>query len=193
MEKFFNAHPGISIFLRKIVELNFREQKCIIREHFNALPQDRVLDFGCGTGELSVFFSPEQYTGIDIDSHNIAYAKKHYRGNFLVADGTKLPFTDKSFTKILIVGVFHHLNDAQSIEAIREIKRVLAPEGIVLCMEDTMSRSWITELMHKIDQGDYIKSFDSWHKMFQNEFALEKSWTFKNGICFYSAFLMKMK
>jgi len=186
----FLSNPSISIILRKIVELNFRKQKQVIKKYFSVTESDKILDLGCGTGELSVFFPAQNYTGIDIDPKNIKYATSHYKGKFLVADGKDLPFPDNSFSKILVVGVFHHLSDTDSKEVINEIKRVLKPDGKFLVMEDTKTKNPITTLMHRLDQGEYIRNKEDWHKLFSNEFSVENSFSFKNGICFYTTFLL---
>lgn len=189
----FLSSPSISIILRKIVENNFRKQKKIIKKYFLIASKDRLLDIGCGTGEFSVFFSSEGYTGVDINPANIRYASSHYKRKFLVADGKKLPFPDNSFSKVLVVGVFHHLSDIDSQKVINEIKRVLKPDGKFLVMEDTESDNCITTLMHRLDQGKFIRSKLEWWKMFENDYLVENNFTFKNSICFYSAFLLSQK
>ncbi|MDO8430333.1 MAG: class I SAM-dependent methyltransferase [bacterium] len=185
------SRPEISIFLRKIVEINFRNQKKIIRQNFEANPSDRVLDIGCGTGEFSPSFSKSKYVGIDIDQKNITYAKKHYKGDFRVADGTQLPFENGSFDKILIVGVFHHLSTADCKLVFGEMKRVLKKGGQILIMEDTKSDRFLVKFMQSVDQGAYIRNFSEWNSLLSNNFYIQKSGSFNNGACFYSYFLIK--
>ncbi|MDO8594545.1 MAG: class I SAM-dependent methyltransferase [bacterium] len=182
---------SVAIVLRKIVELNFRRQKKAIREFLPLGSKDRVLDLGSGTGEFAPLFPVAQYEGIDIDPSNIAYAKRHYPHHFQVADALRLPFGEKSFTAILIVGVLHHLSIEECGRVLAEMKRVLAREGRVLIMEDTKSPRWITRLMHHLDQGAYIRTEEEWQKLFTSHFNVEKHWTFNNGVCFYSAFVLR--
>ncbi len=188
---FLGSHPAITIILRKIAEVNFKAQKAIIKKYFLASKNESVIDIGCGTGEFSRFFSNEQYIGIDVDEKNIQYAKKHYLKSFIVADAKQLPFGDHVFDKVLIVGVLHHLGGEECEQVVREIKRVLKNGGKALIMEDTKSDSWIIQSMQSIDQGSYIRTFDAWRQLFQGHFDIEKEYTFKNGICFYSLFLLR--
>lgn len=185
------SRPKISIFLRKIVEVNFRTQKKIIRQYFTADPNERVLDLGCGTGEFSPHFSKSQYIGIDIDPKNIAYARKHYNGDFRIADGRRLPFPNENFDKVLVVGVFHHLSTEDCRLVFKEIKRMLKKYGKILIMEDTRSGRPIVKFMQSVDQGAYIRDFSEWNSMVAENFIIEKSGTFNNGACFYSYFLLR--
>ena len=186
------SRPEISIFLRKIVEVNFRTQKKMIGKYFESGPNECVLDLGCGTGEFSPSFSKSQYIGIDIDPKNIVYARNHYRGNFLVADGRRLPFPDESFDKVLVVGVFHHLSTDDCRSVFKEIKRALKKGGRVLIMEDTHSNRFIVRILQSVDQGAYIRDFSEWNSLLIDNFTIEKSGVFNNGACFYSYFLAKL-
>lgn len=197
MSKILNllgASPRASIVLRKLVELNFRKQKQVIKNFLASGRKGTVLDLGCGTGEFSPLFSAEDYTGLDIDAKFIAYAThKYHPKKFVVGDGTNLPFGDQSFDKILIAGVLHHLDANDCRRVLSETKRILKTGGQVLIMEDTKSDSYLTKIMHAADQGHYIRTFVQWREFFQADFDLRKSFTFSNGLCFYSAFFLNKR
>jgi len=182
--------PAMSIVLRKIVEINFKEQKSIIQNHFVSSSSDMILDLGCGTGEFSPYFPKNKYIGVDIDPKNIQYAIKKYKKSFSVADGKCLPFADNFFTKVLVVGVFHHLSDDDSRGVAKEIKRVLQSDGEALIMEDTKNSAWLTRIMQRLDQGNYIRTGEEWKTFWGKHFTIKKMWTLKSGVSFYSAFLL---
>ena len=100
------------------------------------LDRPKILDIGCGTGEFSVFFNSNNYTGIDIEPSYINYAQKNYPGKFVLGDATRLPFNEKSFDKILIAGVLHHLNDNDCHKILNQAKKDLSDNGKILIMED---------------------------------------------------------
>ncbi len=60
-----------------------------------------------------------------------------------VADGENLPFPDKSFDFIYLVGVLHHLPD--QAKGIREIKRILKENGKIFISEPT---KWSVNLIY---------------------------------------------
>lgn len=193
MAKKFMISPSILIIIRKIVENNFKKQKEIIKKYFKLMENDLVLDLGCGPGEFSPLFEKKNYIGIDVNKKDIVYASKKYDKKFLVADAKKLPFADSYFNKILVMGVFHHLSEVDCLFVMSEINRVLKDRGEVLVMEDTKSNSILTKFIHYLDQGNFIRHQQEWEKLFNAKFKIIKSFTFKNGLCFYSAFLLKKK
>jgi ubiquinone/menaquinone biosynthesis C-methylase UbiE len=98
----------------------------------------RVLDLGCGTGELSLAIKrrhPEAIViGADPDSKALARAriKAAQAGldvTFDEAFGGKLPYADGSFDRVVSSLVLHHLKRDEKLEALREMRRVLALDG----------------------------------------------------------------
>ncbi len=73
----------------------------------------RILDIGCGTGNLLQYlekrFSDFKYTGVDILEHMISYAKsKKTRGRFICIDIFKEnPFEQNEFDVIFASGIFN--------------------------------------------------------------------------------------
>jgi len=97
----------------------------------------KILDVGSGPGllskELSIRFPKAKITGIDISKYSIKLAKKNCKGikniNFIVADVKNLPFSDNYFDIVVCKDSFHQFSNP--IKAIKEIYRVLKPEGII--------------------------------------------------------------
>jgi len=63
--------------------------------------------------------------------------------DLVVTDAEKLPFADKSFDFVYLVGVLHHLPD--QTKGLKEIKRVLKEEGKVFISEPT---KWSVNLIY---------------------------------------------
>jgi len=86
------------------------------------------LDIGAGTGRWTEYAS----TGIDISFQMVKEARKKNTGLYVIADGSKLPFCDNSFSGIICMHTLMH-NDKSKIETIlREAKRVLKNGGWLL-------------------------------------------------------------
>jgi ubiquinone/menaquinone biosynthesis C-methylase UbiE len=94
---------------------------------------DRVLDVGCGTGVLAReaitrVGSSGRVTGLDLNEGMLAVAQRiEPHVEWRRGDAVDLPFDDGSFDVVVSQFVLMYLPDR--IAAIKEMKRVLAPEG----------------------------------------------------------------
>jgi len=88
----------------------------------------RVLDIGCGPGNLFInFWAPNGGVGIDVFA---------YEGVEVVhQDMTSLPFADSSFEHITLIAVGGHIPKGFRIGQFAEIARVLKPGGSLLMTE----------------------------------------------------------
>ena len=105
----------------------------------------RVLDCGCGPGTITAglaeIVAPAQVTGIDLAASQIALAKDHaaaqHIANVYFQTGSiyDLAFDDSTFDVVFAHAVFEHLADP--VRAMRELHRVLKPNGILgVCSPD---------------------------------------------------------
>lgn len=101
-------------------------------------PGDRVLEIGCGTGNLAILakrLNPvAEILGIDPDPKALARARqKAQRGGvpvrFDLAFSEQLPFPEASFDRVLSAFMLHHVQPAAKVLALREAFRVLKPGG----------------------------------------------------------------
>jgi ubiquinone/menaquinone biosynthesis C-methylase UbiE len=125
-----------------VLQLTMPERKfksALIRQ-MEIKPNDRVLDFGCGSLTLSIMAAQihprAHFFGVDIDEKIISIAKEKLLKtglniNVQKYDGNKLPYPDNSFDHVMSSLVFHHLTLRQKYSALEEIRRVLKPSGRV--------------------------------------------------------------
>ncbi len=110
-----------------------------------APPGARVLEVGCGPGQLSIRMAREyglDVTGLDLDPAMIERARANVErtGNgeprppsFFVGDVAALPFPDGSFDLVVSTLSMHHWADPTA--GLTEIGRVLRPGGRALIWE----------------------------------------------------------
>lgn len=96
-----------------------------------AVPGGRVLDVGCGVGQVVGRLMQAGYEayGVDVSEPSIAKARQ-YTDRCQTYDGTRLPFPDNHFDSAGALNVLEHVDEAESF--IREIVRVVRPQGKVL-------------------------------------------------------------
>jgi ubiquinone/menaquinone biosynthesis C-methylase UbiE len=100
-------------------------------------PGDRLVDVGCGTGELVLMAAHRglrDVTGFDATPGMIEIAERVARASrcrawFEVAVAEALPLPDRSVDAVVSSFFFHHLPSDVKRDALREMWRVLAPGG----------------------------------------------------------------
>jgi SAM-dependent methyltransferase len=99
-----------------------------------------VLEIGVGMGADHVEWvrsKPRSLTGVDLTPRAIDHVKERFdtyglKSNVCLGDAENLLFPSNSFDLVYSWGVIHHTPDTQA--AVREIYRVLRPEGIARIM-----------------------------------------------------------
>ena len=99
------------------------------------------LDLGCGDGLCAKFigqyFPQTKYFGIDISSNSIDKAKSRgiQGAEFVLYDGSHIPFEDNTFDIVFMACVMHHIMPSQRDTILSEIKRVLKENGKLVIFE----------------------------------------------------------
>jgi len=193
------AMPRLWNALRRLLEANLRGEKDAVRAELRSWQPGSglwVLDFGCGTGEMTSLFPRERYVGMDLSPIYVGYACRTYGPRFQVMDGAALGYADDVFDEALVAGVFHHLPDELVRPMARELARVLKPAGRLLVMEDTPTRDWWNlpgRLMHAVDQGGYIRGEHEYFPLFEECFCLEKMYPMRSGVCDYRVLVLRSR
>ncbi len=125
-------------------------------------PGQRILDFGCGPGAISVGLAravdPGEMHGVDSDGSRIELARMiagfqgQENATFHVGDVLDLPFEDGYFDVAHGHDVLMYVPDTAG--ALAEVKRVLKPGGIISCREIICESSFM--------QPDYNVMKGSW-------------------------------
>ncbi|WP_042370847.1 class I SAM-dependent methyltransferase [Streptacidiphilus neutrinimicus] len=97
----------------------------------------RVLEIGCGTGNLSVRAKRAhpgvELTGSDPDPLALAVAERKAAGldgiRFERGYAQRLPYSDAGFDRVLSALMLHHLDDEAKAATAAEVRRVLRPGG----------------------------------------------------------------
>jgi len=110
-------------------------------QHSDFLPLDqrRILDVGCGTGEMLASLQtwgakPENLFGVDLLSDRIQRAKEKFpQISFQQVNAEALPFADGFFDLVSMCTVFSSILDHQMLRNVsREINRILHGGGAVI-------------------------------------------------------------
>lgn len=121
-------------------------------------PGARLLDVGCGTGELGQLFS-NGYVGIDVSEEYLSYARRNVpNGTFHQMSADALTFADDSFDHVLCTRLLHHLSDVQVDAALLQMKRVVKPGGRVDVVDGVWAHNGAGTLLFALDLGKHQRS-----------------------------------
>ncbi len=119
-----------------LVQRYFQRRKTeAIRDAANIMPDDVLIDIGCGSGIQIREIGTGGYrfaVGIDVSLNAVKYAREKAPENtdFIIADAQHLPLKPACATKIVCAEIIEHLKSPDAL--VSEIKRVLGDGGIVV-------------------------------------------------------------
>jgi 2-polyprenyl-3-methyl-5-hydroxy-6-metoxy-1,4-benzoquinol methylase len=151
----------------------FAEQKFAPVLAYNDLSRvRRVLDVGCGPGTNAHHFAGANYFGIDCNEKYIEYARKHYKGNFLVADVTRYrAASGERFDFILVNSLLHHIDAPSVCRILTHLSTLLTNDGHVHILDLVLPRhTSIALLLARMDRGKFPRPIDQWCEMFEGAF-----------------------
>lgn len=132
--------------------LGYGKKQCIkVVKLLNLNPYEKLLDVGCGTGTLLLVakeLHPEvEMIGTDIDYKILKRAKKkidkkNIKIKLIRASADKQPFKNTSIEKIVSTLIFHHLPTDIKKGALKEIYRILKPDGRFLLADFGEASDW---------------------------------------------------
>jgi SAM-dependent methyltransferase len=151
--------------------INFGTYRDQVRRAAELRPGDRIVDVGCGTGEMAPIVPDGcQYLGVDLSPENISratswYGKPHRR--FRVLDVTRERLPDGPYDVALMISVLHHMDDALA----ESILTQLAPQirrRVVLVDLLALEGNPFQRFLVSMDQGRFPRS------LWQQKALLEK-------------------
>lgn len=151
------------LVVNRIFGRRSRQMRVGALQHAELNPGSRILDFGCGAGDLA--FEAERLmggkgsvVGIDPSPEMVKVArqkaaKKNSGAVFQVEAVERMSLPDGEFDVVMSSFVLHHLPDELQGKAFRELKRVLKRGGLFFAIDMTSANSF-SHRVHRHLQGD---------------------------------------
>jgi ubiquinone/menaquinone biosynthesis C-methylase UbiE len=148
---------GTTAFFRRIEWRN-------MLEWLDPKEGERILDIACGGGVLSLKIAEKgcEVYGVDLSKDAIKYAehlaeREGITCEFVVGSAEDLPYPDGYFDKVICSSSLEHFKD--DIRALKEMHRVLKPNGSVVLTTDSFNYPISEELKEMHREIAYVVNY----------------------------------
>lgn len=155
-----------------------RQRQLLIAEHFSLFEGARVLDVGCGTGELYALLPKSiSYVGIDLSASYIEQAKRRFgaTAQFICADLSDFDFSGFApFDRVIGTGILHHLDDLPAARLLQAASERLKPNGLLITVDPTLldgPQSALARAVIRRDRGRNVRSPSEYVALAQPAFS----------------------
>ena len=161
--------PFFYEFYHRLIGANYRS-RVLVKDYIRPKAGDRILDIGCGPGNMLPFLPQGEYLGVDANSSYIASARERYgdRGEFVcerVSHHSVQQFG--AFDIVLALGLVHHLDDAEARDLFRLGYTALKPGGRMITNDGcyTSDQSSVTRYLLSRDRGEFVRTQEEYEKL----------------------------
>ncbi len=152
-----------------------RSRRRLADRHIRARPGHRVLDIGCGPGDLIEVLPEVDYLGFDVNKRYVESARRRHgdRGRFLHADARDVDLGDeRGFDVAVAVGILHHLDDASVGRLLRFAAAALVPGGRLVTFDGVLTpgQPRVARWLIERDRGQCVRTVDGYERLAREVF-----------------------
>jgi len=141
----------------------------------NYVKNNKVLDYGCGTGYGTYLLSKsaQSVVGVDVSGESVAYAKEHYVSDNVIFKGIN-ELGNEKYDVIVSFQVIEHVKNDKAY--INKLKKLLNPNGVLLLTTPNKQGrifNYIQKPWNKYHLKEYsVKSMSNLLKRFFADFEI---------------------
>ena len=140
-----------------------RSRRILSESFIRATPGMRILDIGCGTGDILDYLPEVDYLGVDLNPRYIEAAIRRHgsQGAFLSRDIRDEDWSGNGdWDRVLAMGILHHLEDNEALHLLRVAKRRLKPDGKLVTFDSCFvpGQSLMARFLINQDRGRNTRS-----------------------------------
>jgi len=134
----------------------------------------RVLDVGCGPGDMTQHCAPAAYVGVDMSQKYIDSANSRFGtdGKFHCVPLEQLDEAEREFDVAICIGVLHHLTDQVVQSMSKEVHRRLRPGGRFVALEPHFhdGQHPVSKALISMDRGQNVRTQQQYESLLEADF-----------------------
>jgi 2-polyprenyl-3-methyl-5-hydroxy-6-metoxy-1,4-benzoquinol methylase len=148
-----------------------------VRENIRAAAGDRILDIGCGPGDVLDYLPEVDYHGFDLNEAYIEFAKIKYRGrgqfHCRSVEKAVLPGDPHSYDIVTANAILHHLPDGEAATLFQLAHHALKPGGRLVTFDGcyVQNQNKIARYLLSHDRGKYVRTTEGYLALAKETFA----------------------
>jgi cyclopropane fatty-acyl-phospholipid synthase-like methyltransferase len=171
--------PNVYSIAQNIVGAS-RLRKEIASHYIRPRTGMKILDIGCGTGDILDYLPGVDYVGIDLSESYISSAKRKFggRGAFHVGRAEDVAWlASNPFDVLLSIGVLHHLED-EEVSSFLDLAKSSLNSGARMVTADPCyheQQSIVARYLANNDRGQNVRTEEGYRLLFERAFTTVKS------------------
>jgi len=167
--------PFFYEFYHHLIGADYRS-RVLVSDYIRPKAGDRILDIGCGPGNMLPFLPQGEYLGVDANESYIQSARERYsnRGQFVcerVSHHSVQQFG--AFDIVLALGLVHHLDDNEARDLFRLGHTALKPGGRMITNDGCYmpKQSAAKKYLLSRDRGEYVRTQEEYERLAHSWFS----------------------
>jgi len=178
VQDILSAAPLYRLFGRMVGAT--RGRRVYVQSYIRPKSGDRVLDIGCGPGDILEALPDVVYYGFDSNAEYIDAARRRFgsRATFEVAMvNPDLVKQYDGFDLVLATGVLHHLNDNEARVLFDIAHTALKPGGALVTLDGCFvpNQSSIARTLLNLDRGRFVRAPGDYGRLAESVFPRVES------------------
>ena len=147
-----------------------------VAEYVKPRRNDKIIDIGCGPGDMLSHLPDVDYLGLDISPEYIESARQRFgaRGRFLCGDVGVATIEGErgQFDLVLATGVLHHLDDTRASTLFGLARMALKPGGRLITYDGcyVSDQSKLARWILSKDRGKFVRTPDEYVRLAAAQF-----------------------
>ena len=142
-----------------------------ISDYVKPVAGEKVLDIGCGLGDIMNYLPPVKYLGFDINASYIEAAQKRFgkRGRFFCGDVGLAAIDEEAgtFDLAMATGVLHHLDDGRAARLFELAYKALKPGGRLITYDGcyVAGQPRLARFVVSRDRGEFVRRCEDYERL----------------------------